>query len=247
MKLRELLSLISEIAKQKEVSTPFICGGVPRDKILNRLDHISDIDITTGDQSVHILAKEVSLALGNVNYKVAEDGHASIYIDNLKLDFSSNFRVPNIDSILKHVGVNPTDMLCELYSRDFTCNALLFTIDLKTIKDPTGLGIEDIKKKIIKTCLPPALTLGSQNRRVPRIFYLAAKLGFDVDSEIIDWVRQNPQSISNCKPKYLIEKIHKALEFDQEKTIHLLDTMNVWHYLPVIPNLVPYMNSPKRM
>ena len=39
----------------------------------------------------------------------------------------------------------------ELYSRDFTCNTVLMSLDLKRILDPTGLAINDIQSKIIKT------------------------------------------------------------------------------------------------
>lgn len=244
MKLRKLFTLITDVAMNNGISEPLLCGGVPRDKLMNRLDHISDIDLTTGDDSVRSLAKEVSMKLPNCDYRVMEDGHASITFEGLKIDFSSNFRVPGVEKILTKYGINnPTNMQCELYSRDFTCNALLLNLDLKTIQDPTGLGVDDIKKKIIRTCLSPELTLGSQNRRVPRIFYLAAKLDFDVDKEIIDWVRKNPHSITNCKPKYLSEKLQKALDANADKTISLLDRMQAWKYLPAIPALIPYMNK----
>lgn len=244
MKLREILSLIATTASQKGISEPWICGGTPRDKILNRLDKLIDLDITTGDDSVHNLAREVSLVLPNCDYRVMDDGHASITFNKLKIDFSSNFRVPDIKQILQRAGIaSPTEMQCELYSRDFTCNALLLSLDLKTIQDPTGFGVQDIENKLIKTCLPASYTLGSQNKRVPRIFYLAAKLGFEVDSEIIDWVKKNPQSIANCKPKYLVEKIQKALSFDHQKTISLFDQMGVWPYLPATPELITDMTS----
>lgn len=243
MKIRDLLFLITEVA-QKSGVTAMICGGAPRDKLLNRLDKLVDLDITTGDNMIHALAKEVSMVMREADYRVMDDGHAQIIVNGFKIDFSSNFRVPNIEQILTKSGINnPTDMQCELYSRDFTCNALLLSMDLKTIQDPTGLGVEDIKNKIIRTCLPPELTLGSQNKRVPRIFYLAAKLGFDVDEEIIYWVKKNPQSITNCKPKYLSEKLQKALDADADKTISLLDRMQAWKYLPALPALVPYMNK----
>ncbi|MES1987437.1 MAG: helix-turn-helix transcriptional regulator, partial [Pseudomonadota bacterium] len=47
-----------------------------------------------------------------------------------------------------------------------------------------------IKSKTLRTCLPAAITLGYDNKRVVRILYMAAKLDFSVDQEIIDWVKQ---------------------------------------------------------
>lgn len=63
MKLRDLLRLMQNIANEKSISSPMICGGIPRDKLLGRLDIISDLDITTGDKTVNYLAKELSLEL----------------------------------------------------------------------------------------------------------------------------------------------------------------------------------------
>ena len=63
MKLKDLLTLISNVAKKENLSTPFIVGGIPRDKLANRLNSISDIDFTTGNADVHYLAKEIAFEL----------------------------------------------------------------------------------------------------------------------------------------------------------------------------------------
>ena len=34
----------------------------------------------------------------------------------------------------------------ELFSRDFTCNTLIVPMNLRSLSDPTGLGIDDIKQ-----------------------------------------------------------------------------------------------------
>ena len=80
-----------------------ICGGVPRDKHMGKLENIADIDITTGDKTVDYLSQEYAIKLRrsiNVTRKTMEDGHSTIFIGNLKMDFSSNFMVPNIDQYL---------------------------------------------------------------------------------------------------------------------------------------------------
>lgn len=245
MKLSQLLSLIEKIADDKGISAPYIVGGVPRDKVMGKLFELSDIDLTTGDEGIKYLAKELAIKLGaNANYQVMPDGHARITIGTLKLDFSSNFRAPNIETILKGMGIkNPSEIQQELYSRDFTCNTLLMSLNLKEIQDPTGLAVGDIKKRILKTCLKPEITLGIDNRRVVRIIYLSAKLQFEVDPEIIAWVKDNPESIANVRPQYLIKKLTKALKYDKEKTVSLLDQMGLWPHIPPLKELLPYMTG----
>ena len=95
---------------------------------------------------------------------------------------SSNFNTPNITELLVKQGIKePTDLQREMYSRDFTCNALLLDLDLKTVIDPTKQGVKDIHAKVIRTCLAPEITLTANKNRVVRAIYLAAKLDFDLD------------------------------------------------------------------
>ncbi len=243
----EILKALEGIAERKGFSRPYIVGGVPRDKYLGRPDIISDIDITTGDESVHQLAREFANFYPVNHYKILSDGHAQIGVDRFKIDFSSNFRAPGIEQQLIRVGVEkPTEMLQELLSRDFTCNTLLLTPDLQMIKDPTGLGINDIKTQTLKTCLSPEQTFGNDTKRVVRILYLAAKLHFNVDPEIIEWVRANPATIAQVKPKYLSDKLQEAVKLDQARTVKLLDSMGLWQHIPIVSELMPYATSSAR-
>lgn len=232
------------IASEKKYSQPFICGGTPRDKYLKRLDNISDLDLTTGDRSIHALAKDASAVLGQkyqISTKVADDGHASIHIGDLKMDFSSNFVVPGIEKILAAQGLTKlTPMQKELYSRDFTCNALLMSFDLKTILDPMNRALKDIQAKRIVTCLDPSITFTSNKNRVARSIYLAAKLDFEVDEKIINWVKTHPESIRFGSDHALTQKLNKALDYNPEKTLKLLGEMNLWNHIPISERLYPY-------
>jgi len=243
MAIRELLDIVAKTARDKGYSQPFIVGGIPRDKLLGKLGDIEDVDITTGDDTVHALAKDVGALIPNGSYKVLSDGHAQITVGSTKLDFSSNYRVPGLEKTLQKVGVKPEDMMVELLSRDFTCNALLMELDLETIKDPTGLGIPDIRKKLLRTCLPSHVTLGNDNKRVVRILYLAAKLGFEVDDEIINWVKRHPESIANVKPKYLTDKLKKAFDYDSQKTVKLIHGMGIGQYVPMTESITDEIGS----
>lgn len=244
MKLRELLQQLVAVQREIGASTPYITGGTPRDKFMGRLDNIADIDVTTGDKTVDYLSQEFANELRkryNVTRKTMDDGHSTIFIGNLKVDFSSNFIVPNIDQYLKQMGIQrPTDMQREMFSRDFTCNTLLLTMDLKKLLDPTQRGFKDIREKKLKTCLAPEVTLTSNRNRVVRAIYLASKLGFEVDKPIIDFVRKNPQVIRNSTEKVMIEKITQAFEKDGERASRLVTQMGLWNMIPITEKVYPY-------
>lgn len=244
MKLRELLQQLVEVQKNIGTSAPYICGGTPRDKFMGRLDNVADIDITTGDKSVDYLSQEFAIKLRkeyNATRKTASDGHSTIFIGNLKVDFSSNFMVPGIDTYLQKMGItNPTNIQREMFSRDFTCNSLLLTIDLQKLLDPTKRGFQDIKEKKIKTCLGPQVTLTSNRNRVVRSIYLACKLGFDIDKSIIDFVKSNPQTVKISTEKVMNEKLTQAFEKDPEKASYLITQMGLWNLIPVNEKVYPY-------
>jgi hypothetical protein len=73
MKLIYLLKIINETAIENGLSQPYLCGGLPRDKAINKNIHLNDVDITTGDATVHVLSKKVHEKLKNIiiNYMKA--------------------------------------------------------------------------------------------------------------------------------------------------------------------------------
>lgn len=248
MKLRDIFAILKSISESQGISTPYLCGGVPRDKILGLAgSKLNDIDITTGDASVKNLAKEFQLALNKnffVQSRIADDGHITVFVGDLKIDFSSNFKSPQIDIFLKKIGKNnPTELDKETLSRDFTCNALLMDLDLKKIKDPTNFGIKDIQDKIIRTCLPPDITLKENPKRIIRVIYLSSKLGFSVDPEIVKWIKNNKELIRLSGDEYLTKKINKSLIYDTKNTIKLLNELDIWEQIPISKELQPYYND----
>jgi tRNA nucleotidyltransferase/poly(A) polymerase len=232
--LRDTLLEIKRLAKDNGLSEPYIVGGLPRDKILNRSRKIEDVDLTSGDESIHKLAEITAN-----NFKVVPmrfpDGHYQVYIDGVKYDFSSNYNSPDAKYFLEKVGIkNPTNMQLELFSRDFTCNTLILSLALRKIIDPIGLALDDIRKKIIKTPLPPRITLRDDTKRVIRAIYLAAKLGFSVEEDIIVWAQNHHEKInSEVSVGFAKRKLADATRADIKKTTELLNAMGLWNVVGI--------------
>lgn len=248
MKLKNLLDLIKEIQEKKNTSPVFICGGIPRDKVLNILDKIEDLDLTTGDHTISTIYNYVNAAFKR-KYKIVSKerpgGHQTLELGNLKVDFSSNFKLPNIKEILHGMNVkNSTNLVEEMYSRDFNCNSLLLTLDLKSVLDPTNKGMIDIKNKIVDTILEPQLTLMGHKytNRVVRSIYIASKLDFSISPRVVDFIKNKPEILLTVKAKTIEEKLSKSMFYDKDKTIYYINTMGLWRFLPkseVMMNLFP--------
>jgi tRNA nucleotidyltransferase/poly(A) polymerase len=251
MKLRELLDLLKNVGDANGISDIKIVGGTPRDKVLHLIKpgEMNDLDLTTGNKNIHNLAVEVGIELKkrfNINTKKGDDGHTSIHFpgDGFKLDFSSFFVVPEIEKLLLKKGIsNPTDLQKESFSRDFTCNTLLLDLDLKKISDPTNLGLADIQKKILNTCLDPDITFKSNTNRIIRVVYMAAKLDFDVNSEILKWILKNKDIIRLTTDHYLKTTIDKALSKNPERAVSIINKTDLWGAIPITDMLKPYYDK----
>lgn len=233
MKLSEVLDSINDTSIKFKTSTPYICGGVVRDKLLNRINKINDLDITTGDKTIHLLGQEFYNSIYkkyNVTSETAKDNHFTISMGNLKIDFSSNFIYPNINNLLGPGNYNSLEL--ETYSRDYTCNSLLSDLKLSKILDITKRGERDINSKIIDTCLSPEHTLSVQPNRAFRAVYLAVKLGFNISPRVIKWLKSNSIIIQGCKFSYLDEKIAFLCSIDKNRTNDLLTECNMKGFIP---------------
>lgn len=243
MRLTEILSVISGIANKYGFSTPYITGGVVRDRVVGKINEFNDIDITTGDETVKGLAVKTGLALG-AKIKEFDDGHISLNFEGVKIDFSSNYRAPGIRRHLQRYGLeNPSDIQEECFSRDFTVNSMLWDLDLKNILDPTGRGLPDCRNKIIETCLPARMTLKDNPKRVVRAVYLASKLGFKISEDIIDYVKYNKFILDGEKNRYSRDKLSKAVEYDVKRTVYYMNKMDLWNYFEIPNNLEVIMNK----
>ena len=67
--------------------------------------------------------------------------------------------------------------------RDSTINALFYNIHSSEVEDFTGRGLTDLERKTIKTPLPPLQTFRDDPLRVLRHIRFASRLGFCIDSE----------------------------------------------------------------
>lgn len=235
MKLNELLSSLNEMAKDNDLSTPYIVGGFVRDRILGlTAEKVKDIDITTGDNGSASLAVLSSAKWPTANFRSYDDGHTSLTFGNIRIDFSNNFSLPGIEEELKKVGKeNPTDLEKELFSRDFTINTLLQPLDLnKEPLDLTGKAIQDINNKIIRTPVNPELTIGYDPRRILRAIKLAVKFGFNIDKNLEDTIIKYRGNLKNLSIEHIKKQINEMLDLNSDKTIELLSKYKL---LPIIP------------
>lgn len=228
MKLIELLSILQKTADENNLSKPYVVGGLPRDLLLKKIDKIKDIDITCGDETSIELSNKLVKKIPGSTVTLFNDGHSRFSFSNFNMDFSNNFRVSDVEEI---VGKKLTELEKELYSRDFFINTLLMPMDLSTVLDLTGSGIEQVRGKIIDTVLDPSITLKVDPKRIVRVIYLASKLNFTIADRVTNWIVSNPD-ISTVPKMFIKQKINKAFKYNPDLTMELLKKLNLLNKIP---------------
>lgn len=245
MKLREILKIIENISKDKGYSQPYLCGGLVRDKYRDDLSLINDIDITTGDKTVFLLADSIFEYFSkkfDLKTRTNNDGHKSIEFANLKIDFSSNFNHPLAEQEMVKKNINVTNLLKEMYSRDFTCNALLSDMTFTKIFDPTTKGASSINEKKLIAPLSPEITF-HDDKRLIRAIYLAAKLNYDLSEDCVEYLKTSDLFVN--QGSFLKNKIDESLDMNAEKSLKIINDCNLWDRIPMTEKLYSFYKDKK--
>lgn len=248
MTLNEILSTILELSKSVDMERPYIAGGIVRDKALGVSPIvIADIDITTNTPESLRLAVMLADKFGRY-FKIFENGHITVYFENVEIDFSSHFISDNIVNYLNNKDIYDEKMY-EVYSRDFTINALHQDIETGKIIDFTGSGVDDAKDRFLRCVGPPDITLSDDPRRIFRAISLSARYSLKVDDLIINFVKNNLEVLHHhkLKDRYISLEIDSALEKSPKTTIQLLKDMDLFDRIPLSGKFKQYLINNKML
>lgn len=183
----------------------YLVGGLVRDSLLNRKSN--DYDFVTGGDTLQI-SKELATLTGGTYVLLdteRQTGRVVWKIDGESINFD----------IARYVGNSLEE---DLKSRDFTINSMAKNLKDGAVVDPC-LGIEDLKRGIIRTVNKQNLI--NDPLRMIRAFRLAAKLGFHIEPETLDYINSYSHLVSHTSAK---ERILKEL-------YELLSYQNSYKYL----------------
>jgi poly(A) polymerase len=227
MKIDELLSNIENVARSNKINTPYIVGGIPRDRILGKRSgksSIKDIDITTGSKDSLFLAEALHRSMPESKYRTYDDGHASLDLAGIHIDFSSHFVAAGVEEELRKMGkTNLSSMKLELYSRDFTMNTLLESLDFTSIYDLTGEAIGDIQAGLIRCPINPEITISVDPRRILRAIKFATKFDFKIDDKLKTAMLNNRKKIQELPVKFVQDKMSEIARLDDSGTDMLIE------------------------
>ena len=104
----------------------------------------------------------------------------------------------------------------DLKRRDFTINALGISLnkaDFGQLVDMFG-GMQDIKRKIIRTPLEPGITFSDDPLRMMRAIRFATQLHFDIEPDTFDAIIAHKQRIEIVSKERIADELNKIILAD---------------------------------
>ena len=190
-----------------------LVGGPVRDAILGRI--APDLDFTTSanpDQILKLL-KPISSATWDIGREfgtiAAQIGEEKVEITTYRADsYDKTTRKPTVE-----FGDNLED---DLVRRDFTVNAMALRLPSRTFVDPHS-GLRDLLLETLRTPSKPEISFSDDPLRMMRGARFASQLGFEIDPETFDAMRDMADRIQIISAERVRDELSKLLLSDDPR------------------------------
>lgn len=194
----------------------YVVGGYVRNSLLGLRG--GDIDV-----AAEYRAEELPDALANTEFRTAginrRLGTVKIYSREDR-DFSVEYTTFRIDSYPVGSGVHtPSDVVFtkdinrDAFRRDFSANAVYYSIDSDEFTDPAG-GVADIGRRVLRTTASPEKVFSEDGLRIMRMSRLAAELNFTVEEETFAAAKKMSGLLRDISAERIRDELMKILVAD---------------------------------
>jgi poly(A) polymerase len=208
-----IFKLVGTVADELGVEA-YVVGGYVRDLILERKDKpFKDIDFVCVGSGIE-LASRVAKAIGpNVRVNIFKNfGTAQLNYEGLDLEFVGARKESYHRESRKPVVEDGT-LEDDQRRRDFTMNAMAICVNEKrfgVLIDPFD-GIGDMKKKMIRTPLDPAITFSDDPLRMMRAVRFATQLNYDIDPDTFAGISSQAERIKIVSHERITDELNKII------------------------------------
>lgn len=187
----------------------YVIGGYVRDLILKRPS--KDIDVVCIGSGIE-LAEGVGRMLnvpvtvfGNFGTAMLKSGDWDVeFVGARRESYRADSRKPLVED-----GTLEDDQ----NRRDFTINALGISLnpdDFGQLIDPFN-GVQDLKRKLIRTPLPPDETFSDDPLRMMRAVRFASQLQFDIEPDTFDGIIRMKERLRIVSQERILDELNKII------------------------------------
>ncbi|MCG8310997.1 MAG: CCA tRNA nucleotidyltransferase [Cytophagales bacterium] len=203
-----ILTLVGETAGTVRT---YVVGGFVRDLMMGK--NSKDIDVVCVGSGIE-LAKKIARKLGgNASLNVFKNfGTAQIKYGDQEVEIVGARKESYRNDSRKPIVEDGT-LEDDQKRRDFTINALAICLNkdrFGELLDPFD-GVNDLKRKLLKTPLDPSVTFSDDPLRIMRAFRFAARLNFDIEANTFEAIRLNEKRLQIVSQERITEELNKTI------------------------------------
>jgi len=208
----KIFDTLSGVVTSENVKA-YVIGGWVRDCILKRDHPDKDIDIVVIGSGIEIARKAARKINPGIKVSIFKNfGTAMFKNEEYNIEFVGA-RKESYDKGSRKPVVEDGTLEDDQKRRDFTINALAISINKETFGefiDPFG-GIDDLKKKIIRTPLDPDKTFSDDPLRMMRAIRFANQLNFKIEENTFNSIKENAERIRIVSPERIATELNKII------------------------------------
>ena len=200
-----------------------------------------DIDIVTVGSGIELAQKVAELLPTKPKVQIFKTyGTAMLRFNDAEIEFVGARKESYTESS-RNPEVQEGTLQDDQNRRDFTINAMALSLnegDFGQLLDPFD-GVEDLKRKIIKTPLNPDITYSDDPLRMMRAIRFATQLNFKIEQKSLESIANNAERIDIITHERIVDELHKILLSDKPSIgFRLLEETNLLkRFLPELTAL----------
>jgi poly(A) polymerase len=208
----KIFGTLSSVVTSENVEA-YVIGGWVRDCLLKRDHPDKDIDIVVLGNGIEIAKKVARKIRPGLKVTVFKSfGTAMFRNQEYEIEFVGA-RKESYDRNSRKPVVEDGTLEDDQKRRDFTINTLAISLNKETFGeflDPFD-GIEDLKKKIIRTPLEPDKTFSDDPLRMMRAIRFACQLNFTIEDSTFNSIIENAERIRIVSAERIVTELNKII------------------------------------
>jgi poly(A) polymerase len=208
----KIFETLSSVVTSENVQA-YVIGGWVRDCLLKRDHPEKDIDIVVIGSGIDIAKKVARRIHPGTKVSVFKNFGTAMFrnreyeiefVGARKESYDRNSRKPVVEN-----GTLEDDQK----RRDFTINTLAISLNRETFGeflDPFG-GLDDLKRKIIRTPLEPDKTFSDDPLRMMRAIRFATQLNFTIEEITFNSIKENAGRITIVSTERIVTELNKII------------------------------------
>ena len=208
----KIFETLSAVVTSENIQA-YVIGGWVRDCLLKRDHPGKDIDIVVIGSGIEIAKKAAKKINPGIKVSVFKNfGTAMFRNQEYEIEFVGA-RKESYERGSRKPFVEDGTLEDDQKRRDFTINTLAISINKETygdFLDPFG-GIDDLKKKIIRTPLEPDKTFSDDPLRMMRAIRFATQLNFTIEENTFNSIKENAERIKIVSSERVVAELNKII------------------------------------